>query len=98
MLSIVSYSCKSFSLTLSDEAKFRVYTNKILGKIYGSMRDENSGKLRHNDELLELCDRPVIGQTLKSVRLRWVGHVVRMGEERTPLRVLMGKYLEDAYR
>lgn len=40
-------------------------------------------KERHNDELLELRDRPDIVQTLKSRRFRWARHVVKMREERT---------------
>ena len=62
-------------------------------RIFGPRRDEvtgNGGRL-HNEELNDLYCSPNIVRVIKSRRLRWAGHVARMGEERGVYRVLVGK-------
>jgi hypothetical protein len=56
-------------------------------------RDEVTGELRkfHNEELNDLYSSPNIVRVIKSRRMRWAGHVARMGEERALYRVLVGK-------
>ena len=54
----------------------------------------------HNEELNDLCPSPIIVRVIKSRRMRWAGHVARMGERRGVYRVLVGKpgerdHLED---
>jgi hypothetical protein len=58
----------------------------------GPKRDEVTGEWRqlHNEELHNLYFPPNIVRVLKSRRVRWVGHVACMGEERGMYRVLMG--------
>ena len=65
----------------------------MLRIIFGPKRDEVTGKWRklHNEELNELCCSPNNLQVIKSRRMRWAGHVVRMGERRGVYRVLVGK-------
>jgi hypothetical protein len=60
---------------------------------FGSKRDEVTGEWRklHNEELNVLYSSPNIVQVIKSRRMRWAGHVARMGEGRGVYRVLVGK-------
>jgi len=78
---------------LREERKLRVFENMVLRRIFGPMRDEVTGKWRrsHNEELKDLYSSPNIVRVIKSRRMRWAGHVARMGEERGAYRVLMGK-------
>ena len=66
--------------------------NMVL-RIFGPRRDEVTGELRrlHNGELNDLYSSPNIVRVMKSRRMRWAGHVARMGEERGVYRVLVGK-------
>jgi hypothetical protein len=65
----------------------------ILRRIFGPKRDEVTGEWRklHSVELLNLYSTPDIIRQVKSRRIRWAGHVVRMGEERKVYKVLVGK-------
>jgi hypothetical protein len=71
----------------------RVFENKVLRRIFGSKRDEVTGEWRilHNKELYALYSSPSIIRVIKSRRLRWAGHVARMGEWRGAYRALVGK-------
>ena len=72
------------SLTLREERKLRVFENMVLRRIFGPRRDEVTGVWRrlHNEELNDLYSSPNIVRVIKSSRMRWAGHVERMGEER----------------
>jgi len=61
--------------------KLRVFENMVLRRIFGPRRDEVKGKWRrlHNEELNDLCPSPNIVRVIKSRRMRWARHVVRMG-------------------
>jgi len=74
------------------ERKLRVFENMVL-RIFGPWRDEETGERRrlHNEELNDLYSSPNIVRVIKSRRMRWAGHVARMGEERVVYRVLVGK-------
>jgi hypothetical protein len=60
-----------------------VFENRVLRRIFGPKRDEVTGEWRklHNEELHSLYSSPNIIRQIKSRRMRWAGHVVRMGEE-----------------
>jgi hypothetical protein len=79
---------------LREERRLRVFENRVLRGIFGPMRDEVTGECRklHNKELNYLLTTTDIVRVIKSRRMRWVGHVARMGERRCIYRVLMGKY------
>ena len=79
------YGCETWSLALREERKLRVFKNMVLRRIFGPRRDEVTGEWRrlHNEEL--------IVRVIKSRRMRWAGHVARMGDERAVYRVLVGK-------
>jgi hypothetical protein len=70
-----------------------VFENRVLRRIFGPKRDELTGEWRklHNEELHNSYSSPDIIKQVKSRRMRWVGHVARMGEEMNVYRVLMGK-------
>ena len=83
ILPVVLYGCETWSLTLREERKLRVFENMVLRRIFGLKRDEATGEWRrlHNEELNDLYSSPNIVWVIKSRRMRWAGHVVRMGEE-----------------
>jgi hypothetical protein len=70
-----------------------VFENRVPRRIFGPKRDEVTGKWRklHNEKLRDLYSSPSIIRIIKSKRMRWVGHVVRMGEKRNAYRLLVGK-------
>ena len=89
----VLYGCETWSLTLREEHRLRVFENRVLRRIFGHKRDEVTGAWRklHNEELNDLCCSPNIVRVVKSRRMRWMGHVARVGEGRCVYRVLVGK-------
>jgi len=93
ILPVVLYGCEAWSLTLREERKLRVSVNMVLRRIFGPRRGEVTGEWRrlHNEELNDLYSSPNIVRVIKSRRMRWAGHVARMGEERGVYRVLVGK-------
>jgi len=80
-------------LTLREERKLRVFENIVLRRIFGRRRDEVAGEWRrlHNEELNDLYSSPNIVRVIKSRRMRWAGHVARMGVARGVYGVLVGK-------
>ena len=93
ILPVVLYGCETWSLTLREEKKLRVFENMVLRRIFGPRRDEVTWEWRrlHNEELNDLYSSPNIVRVIKSRRMRWAGHVARMGEERGVYRVLVGR-------
>jgi len=69
-----------------------VFKNRMLRRIFGPKRDEVTGEWRKlHEELNDLYCSPNIVRVVKSRRIRWAGHVARMGEGRGVYRVLVGK-------
>jgi hypothetical protein len=93
ILPVVLYGCETWSLTLREKHRLRVFENRVLRRIFGPMKDEVTGEWRklHNGELHNLYSSPDIVRQIKSRRMRWAGHVARMGEGRNVYRVLVGK-------
>jgi len=93
ILPVVLYGCETWSLTLREGRKLRVFENMVLRRIFGPSSDEVTGEWRrlHNEELNDLYCSPNIVRVIKSRRMRWTGRVARMGEERGAYRVLVGK-------
>ena len=93
ILPVVLYGCETWSLTLREERRLRVFENRVLRRIFGPRRDEVTGEWRklHNDELNDLYSSPNIVRVITSRRMGWVEHGARMGERRGVYRVLMGR-------
>jgi len=80
-LPVVLNGCETWSFKRREERKQRVFENLVLRRIFGSRRDELMGEWRrlHNEELNDLYSSPNIVRVIKSRRMRWAGHVARMG-------------------
>ena len=87
------YGCESWSLTLKEECRLRVFENRVLRRIFGAKRDEVKREWRklNNDEINDLYSSPNIVRVTKSRIVRWAVHVALMGERRGVYRVLVGK-------
>jgi hypothetical protein len=86
ILPVVLYGCETLSLTLREEHRLRVFENRVLRR-----RDEVTGGLRklRNEELHGLYSSPSIVRVIKARTMRWVGHVVHMGEVRGAYNILV---------
>jgi hypothetical protein len=91
ILLVVLYGCDTWSLTLREKCRLRTFESRVL-RIFGPKRDEVTGGWRklHNEGLHNLYSSPSIIRIIKSRRMRWMGHVARMGEKRNAYRILMG--------
>jgi hypothetical protein len=93
ILPVILYGFESWSLTLREEHRLRVFENKVLTRISEPKRDQVTGWWRklHNEELRDLYPSPSRIRMVKSRRMRWAGHVARIGEKRNAYRLLVGK-------
>jgi hypothetical protein len=91
ILRVVPYECETWSLTLREEHKLRVFEKRMLRRIFQQTRVEVTGGWRklHNEELHDLYSSPSIIRIIKSRRMRWAGHVARMGEKKNVYRLLV---------
>jgi hypothetical protein len=87
------YGCETWSLTLREERRLKVFENRGLRRVFGPKRDEVTGEWRklHNEELNYLYSSPIIVRVIKSRIMRWAGTCSVPGEERSVYRVLVGK-------
>jgi hypothetical protein len=92
ILPVVLYGCETWSLTLREEHRLRMFEKRVLRRIFGPRRDEEMGEWRklHKEEFHHLYSTPDTIRQVKSRRMRWAGHVARMGEERKVYKVLVG--------
>jgi hypothetical protein len=85
----VTYGCEAWTLTNRDEQYLRLFERRILRKIFGPVQNEDGlWRIRMNYELNDLIKSADIVRLAKSKRMAWLGHVMRMEENRTPKRVL----------
>jgi hypothetical protein len=90
-LPVVLYGYETWSLTLKEEQRLRVFENRVLRRMFGPKRDEATGEWRrlHKEELNDLYSSPNIIRVIKSRRMRWAGHMARMGEKSGAYRILV---------
>ena len=81
ILPVVLYGCETWSLTLKEEGRLRVFENRVLRRIFEPKRNEVTGEWRklHKDELNDLYCSINIVRVIKSRRMKWAGHVARIG-------------------
>jgi hypothetical protein len=93
ILPVVLYGCETWSLTLKEECRLRVFENRVLRRIFGPKRDEVTGEWRRlrNKELYALYCSPNIIRIIISRGLRWAGHVARMGDSKGAYSDLVGR-------
>jgi hypothetical protein len=82
---------RGLSHTVKKIRALCVFENRVLRRIFGPERKvDRSWRKLHNDELHNLYSSPNIVRVITSRRMRWTGHVARMGEGRGVYRVLVG--------
>ena len=96
ILPVVLYGCETWSLTLREECRLRVFENRVLRRTFGSKRDEVTREWRklHNEELNDLYSASNIFQVIKSRRMRWAEHIACMGKRKSLYRVSVGGNLK----
>jgi hypothetical protein len=80
-----SVRVETWSLTLRVEHRLRVFENRVLRRKFGPKKDEVMGEWRklHKEELRDFYSSPSISRIIKSRRMRWAGHLARMGRRGT---------------
>ena len=101
--SAVTYGCETWTLTSRNEQQLRIFERNILRKIFGPVQDENGiWRIRKNRELNEHIGNAGIVRFIKSRRIAWLGHVMRMDGGRMPRRILelklMGRRIRERPR
>ena len=81
ILPVVLYGYETWSLTLREERRLRVFENRVMRRVFGPKRDEVTEEWRklHNEEVSDLYSLSNIVRVVKSRRMRWAWHVARMG-------------------
>jgi len=88
----VTYGCEAWALTSRDEKQLRISEQRILRKIFGPVQNEDeSWRIRMNHELNELIENADGVRFIKSRRIAWLGHVIRMDNRRIPKKILEWK-------
>jgi hypothetical protein len=93
MLPVVLYGSETWSLTLKEEYRLKVFENRLLRRLFGPKWDEVTGECKkwHNEVLNDFNSSPSIVQVIKSRRMSSTGHAARMGQRKGVYRVLVGK-------
>jgi len=92
-LNVVLYGFETWSLTLREECRLKVFENRVSWRIFVPKRHEVTREWRkpHNEELNDLYSSHSIVWVIKSRRMRWAGHVAGIAARRDVYRVLVGK-------
>jgi hypothetical protein len=89
----VLYGCETWSVTLREEHRLRVFEKRAPRKIFRTKWDEVTGERKrvHNGELYDLSSSSNNIRAIKSRRRRLAGHVARMGDSRGAYRFWVGR-------
>jgi hypothetical protein len=88
---VVTYGSVTWCLTANDERSLRTWERKVLRKIYGPVSVNGIWRIRTNKELMTLYQELYIVAEIKNARLRWLGHVERMSEDRVIKELYLSK-------
>jgi hypothetical protein len=95
----VTDGCEAWTLTNRDEQHLRIFERRILREFFGLVQNEDgSWRIRMNYELNKLIGNADIVRFIKSGRIAWLGHVMRMDDKRTPKRILQWKPIDTRTR
>ncbi|PSN38156.1 hypothetical protein C0J52_25847 [Blattella germanica] len=96
---VVVYGCESWTLNSNDKHLLRIFEHKILRRIYGPVCGNNGEwRIRTNRKLEQLMKNEDIVRFIKSRRLAWMGHILRMDESRKPRRIMEWKPVGRRYK
>jgi hypothetical protein len=87
---VVTYGCEAWTLAKTDESHTSIWERKVLQKIFGPVNDRGSWRMRSNKELTELYQDTDLVTVIKTLWLRWLGHICRMEEQKDPKKALEG--------
>ena len=85
---VVTYGAETWTMTVKDENILRSFERKIMRRIMGPVREGNGWRARTNAEVEQFLNDEDIVRHIKAQRIRWLGHVYRMGEDRLPGRLV----------
>jgi hypothetical protein len=93
ILPVVLYEYETLLHTLREECRLRVFSNRVLRRIFGPKRDEVTGEWRrvHIRSFILCVSHHISFRRSNQEELRWAEHVARMGERKSAYRVLVGK-------
>jgi hypothetical protein len=95
---IATYGSEVWTLTKENELSLQIFERKIIRKIYGPIKMNEEWKIRTNEEIENILENENIVRFIKAQRLRWLGHVIRMGEDRLNKRILQEKIFSSRRR
>lgn len=90
---VITYAAETWTLSHSDENALRIFERKIIRKIYGPVCENGIWRVRSNLEIDKILKGEDLVRFVKSLRLRWLGHVERMETGRTPKKLLTGEII-----
>lgn len=88
---VLLYGAEAWTLTSQDSRSIKTFENKMLRRIFGGRIEDGAWRIRTNEEIHRLYGSADILTELRGRRLQWLGHVERMGEDRTARRVWMAQ-------
>jgi hypothetical protein len=96
---VLTYGCEAWTLAIRDEQHLRIFERRILRKIFGPVKNEDgSWRIRMNYELNKLIKNADIARFIKSRRIAWLGHLIRMDDNRISKRILEWKPIGRSIR
>ena len=96
ILEVVLYDCETWSLTLREERRLRVFENGVMRRIFWLKRDENREWRRLHSDLLHSLYRSFnTVRVIKSRRLRWTEYVARLEEGRSAFKISKETYWRE---
>jgi hypothetical protein len=88
---VIMYRSECWTLSQLDQYMVDGFERKVLRKICGPVQDKGTWRSKYNDELYTLFKEPKLTTAIRLTRLRWAGHVQRMGDDQMPKRLLYAK-------